>query len=100
MCRAPTSAAGGDEWITISIGNIEQWHSLCHLMEKPELIEDERFRDMAGLWANHNEVDRIIGEWTADKDNIELFHRLQKRRRHLRPRDARSPRLRRPPDEG
>ena len=69
---------GDDEWITINVGSIEQWHALCHLMEKPELIEDERFGDMAGLWANHNEVDRIIGEWTADKDNIELFHRLQK----------------------
>ena len=70
--------AGDDEWITISVGKIEQWHSLCHVMGRPELIEDERFADMAGLWANHNEFDRIVSEWTADQDNFELFHKLQK----------------------
>ena len=69
---------GDDEWITISIGRIEQWHALCHIMDKPELVEDQRFEDMAGLRTHHDEVDRTIGAWTADQDPIALFHRLQK----------------------
>ena len=68
---------GDQEWIAVSMGKIEQWRALCELMGKPELASDERFRDMAGLWANHDAVDRIISEWTADKDNYELFHKLQ-----------------------
>ena len=69
--------AGDQEWIAVSIGKIEQWRALCELMGKPELASDDRFQDMAGLWANHDEFDRIISEWTADKDNYELFHKLQ-----------------------
>ena len=70
--------AGDDEWIAISIGRIEDWHMLCRLMEKPELVEDERFEDLAALRAHHNEVDQIIGAWTLAHDPVALFHRLQK----------------------
>ena len=70
--------AGDDEWISISIGEIEQWHAICRLMEKPELIEDNRFVDMGALRSHHDEVDQTIGAWTVDKDNVELFHQLQK----------------------
>ena len=47
-------------------------------MERQELVEDQRFEDMNGLRANHDDVDQIIGVWTADKDPIALFHMLQK----------------------
>ncbi|MDP6347802.1 MAG: CoA transferase, partial [Dehalococcoidia bacterium] len=69
--------AGNDEWIAISIGKIEQWHALCRLMGKPELIQDERFGDMQLLHTHHDEVDQIIETWTRDQDNYDLFHRLQ-----------------------
>ena len=70
--------AGDDEWIAISIGNLQQWQALYRLMGRPELREDERFRDMESLQAHHDEVDALIGAWTADQDNVALFHRLQK----------------------
>ena len=70
--------AGDDEWIAISIGRIEQWHALCRLMGKPEMIEDRRWSDISGLLVHHDEVDQIIGAWTADQEPIALFHRLQK----------------------
>ncbi len=69
--------AGDEEWIAVSMGKIEQWRALCELMGKPELASDERFLDMVGLWANHDDFDRIVSEWTADKDNYEIFHKLQ-----------------------
>ncbi len=70
--------AGNDEWIAVSIGTIEQWHTLCRLMGRPALIEDERFADMQRLRANQDEVDQIISKWTADNDPVQLFHSLQK----------------------
>ena len=69
--------AGDDEWLAMSLGTIKQWHDLCRLMGRPELIEDERFADFERLKAHHDEVDAIVGAWTADKDNLDLFHRLQ-----------------------
>jgi crotonobetainyl-CoA:carnitine CoA-transferase CaiB-like acyl-CoA transferase len=69
---------GDDEWIAISIGQHEQWSALCRLMGRPELTDDPRFESMAALRAHHDDVDQIIGSWTADKEPVELFHRLQK----------------------
>ncbi|MQF49013.1 CoA transferase [SAR202 cluster bacterium AC-647-N09_OGT_505m] len=77
MVQGVYPCAGDDEWIAISLGKIEQWHTLCRLMEKQELVEDERFGDMVGLLANHNQVDQIIGAWTTTQDPIDLFHTLQ-----------------------
>ena len=67
-----------DEWIAITIGKIEEWQTLCKLMGRNELVEDDRFSDMEKLRANHNDVDRAISAWTVDKDPIQLFHLLQK----------------------
>ncbi len=69
--------AGDDQWIAITIGKIQQWHALCRFMGKPELIEDERFASFEALRAHHDEVDQIIGAWTADQSNVGLFHVLQ-----------------------
>ena len=70
--------AGDDEWIAISIGKQEQWATLCRLMNRPELAKAPRFESIAALRENHDEVDHIIGEWTADKEPVALFHELQK----------------------
>ena len=70
--------AGDDEWIVITIGNLEEWHRLCRIMGRQELIEDERYVDMDRLQEHHDEVDELIGAWTADQDPVALFHRLQK----------------------
>ncbi|SVB23952.1 uncharacterized protein METZ01_LOCUS176806, partial [marine metagenome] len=69
---------GDDEWIAISLSDIDQWRRLCNFMNKPELIEDERFLDFKALQNSHNEVDKIIEEWTADQESVTLFHMLQK----------------------
>ncbi len=69
--------AGDDEWITLCIGTIEEWHTLCRLMGRPEIIEDERFADMKRLRAHQDEADEFITAWTADKDQLQLFHHLQ-----------------------
>jgi crotonobetainyl-CoA:carnitine CoA-transferase CaiB-like acyl-CoA transferase len=68
---------GNDEHIVISLESVDQWRDLCGLMGAPGLAEDERFDSMAGLRHHHDEVDRLIGAWTADQEPIGLFHRLQ-----------------------
>jgi len=77
MVQGAYPCAGDDEWIAISLAKIEDWHAICRVMEAPELINDTRFGDMAGLRTHHNEVDQIIGAWTTTKDPVVLFHHLQ-----------------------
>ena len=78
--RAPQGcypAAGTDEWITLSVGSEEEWQDLCRLMGREELAGSPEFRDPAARRRNHDELDRIIGEWTVQSDKYDLMHRLQ-----------------------
>ncbi len=77
LVQGAYQCAGDDEWLAISIGAMRQWHALCRVMGRPELIEDERFADWQRLQAHHDDVDQVLGEWTRDNDNTQLFHRLQ-----------------------
>lgn len=69
--------AGEDHWIAISIESDVQWRVLCDLMMQPALSDDPAYCDMASRRWNQNTVDKLIGEWTIDRDRHELFHLLQ-----------------------
>ena len=71
-------AKGDDAWIAIAVANDKQWQALCQVMGKPELAQDKRFADTLGRWHNHDELDKIIEEWTFDRDGYEMMHQLQK----------------------
>ncbi len=77
---APHSAypcAGEDRWIAIVVENDEQWQSLCQLMGKPSLAEDEKYRDGLSRWNNQEELNAVISDWTKDYDHYEIMNRLQ-----------------------
>jgi benzylsuccinate CoA-transferase BbsF subunit len=69
---------GDDNWISIAVANDREWRALCGAMGKPELAEDERFAEAETRWNHQDELDRIIGEWSSDKDYYELMHDLQR----------------------
>jgi len=68
---------GDDNWISIAVATEEEWHSLCRIMERPELNQDERFSDPLRRWSNQEALDRIITEWTEGLDCYEVMKRLQ-----------------------
>ena len=47
-------------------------------MDRPDLIMDKRFTAPEDRFKNQEELDRIISEWTRDKESYELMTRLQK----------------------
>ena len=60
----------------ICIGD-QPFHDLCRAMGKPELAEDERFRDLMARNANEPELKRIIEEWASGFTNAEMWELLQ-----------------------
>ena len=74
----PDTAAGDDKWVNITIFNDEQWEGLCRAMGRPDLVADERFSDQLSRLHNHNEVDKVIGEWTRQHDPYAIMHMLQR----------------------
>ncbi|GHF67207.1 CaiB/BaiF CoA transferase family protein [Seohaeicola zhoushanensis] len=68
----PTS----DGWIAIICVGDKQWQKLCHVMERPELLEDPRFASLKERVAVMDTVDAIVGGWTARFTKEEAFGQL------------------------
>lgn len=69
--------AGDDSWVTIAIENDEQFAALCNAIGRPELAQDERYADVVSRWHHQDELDPIIGEWTALHPHYEAAATLQ-----------------------
>lgn len=67
----------GGRWITIAVSSDEEWRALVAAMGAPEWAADPRYDSVEGRLADQDELDRRIGEWTADQDCFELMERLQ-----------------------
>jgi formyl-CoA transferase len=58
-------AADGE--LVIGAGNNKLWQSLCDIMERPELKEDLRFRNVKDRVDRHAEVKAIVDAWLTSK---------------------------------
>lgn len=68
---------GENEWVTIAVGTEEEWRSLYRVLGDRRLTDDERFADGYSRWQNQDDLDKIIGEWTADRSAQEVMQSLQ-----------------------
>lgn len=80
--RHPTSSPWNsyrarDGWVTICAPTNDQWKRLCTVINRPELVDDERTRTTAGRLINVDVVDDAISEWTNARTVTECLERLQ-----------------------
>ena len=68
---------GEDKWLAVSVTSEAQWESLCRVMERPDLLTDDRFASETARKKNERVLNDVITEWTKDKDASELMHDLQ-----------------------
>ena len=68
---------GEDRWVTISVTSDEEWQAFCRVLGNPPWTEDERFTDVLRRWANQDEMDRHIEQWTVQHDPYEVMYILQ-----------------------
>lgn len=76
---APNNAyrcRGDDRWIAISIRDDADWEALREISGVAALA-DSRFATVDGRRAAEDELDGMIGAWTAGYDAVELATRLQ-----------------------
>lgn len=69
---------GEDKWISIAIATDEEWKAFCEVVGFPEWANDERFADAYSRWQNQEELDKLIGSWTANYTHYEVMEMLQK----------------------
>ena len=70
-------AKGADEWVTIAVGNDEEWRKLCGIMGKEELASDPRFAAFDARWQNQDLLRDPITAWTRQHDKAAIADRLQ-----------------------
>ena len=69
---------GADDWLVLSIESDDQWQRLCKIMDMRDMVKDPRFIDVINRRKNHDELDRIIEEWTQTRDRLEIMEMLQR----------------------
>ncbi len=71
--------AGDDKWVAISCASEEQWRALASVLaeEAEGLADDGRFATLAGRKAHEDELEALIGAWTASRDMTEATKTLQ-----------------------
>jgi benzylsuccinate CoA-transferase BbsF subunit len=69
---------GEDRWIAIACWNDQQWDGL-RWTANPEAgpLHDERFATFLGRKSHEDDLDRLIGEWTAVHEGRDLMGLLQ-----------------------
>ena len=69
-----------DGYIAIICNNNRHFHALADAMKRPELKEDERFRDLKSRIRNIDAVDEVVGEWTKTLSREELVRLMLQHR--------------------
>ena len=65
-----------DGYILLYPREDHQWQALATIMGGPQLAEDERFHTRAQRIENGPEVNRIIGEWSANFTKQDIYDRV------------------------
>ena len=72
-------ASGEDRWVAIAATTDAQWQALCEEMGQPELASDSRYATAEARLAAREELDAIVGAWTADREMNAVEAALQAR---------------------
>jgi len=68
---------GEDRWVSIAVGNDDEWQRMCSAMGKEELARDPRFASHAARKANEDALEDIVTAWTKERSVDEVTQRLQ-----------------------
>jgi formyl-CoA transferase len=63
-------------WVVIAANQDTVFRRLCAAMGRPELATDDRFVDHGARGRNQDELDKIIGEWAAQRAPAEIIDTL------------------------
>lgn len=67
-----------DGYVIIAVGNDNLWAKFCNVVERPELIDDERFKTNPDRTKNWNELEPILNEIFNKKTTDEWLEILEK----------------------
>ena len=61
-----------DGWVIIAVGNNKLWQNFCRAISRLDLVDHEAYKDNYDRVKAHEEVKRIVEEWTGKKSVKEI----------------------------
>ena len=71
-------------WVVIAANQDTVFRRLCGAMGQPELATDDRFVNHVARGRNQDELDKIIGDWAAQRQPTDIIATLSRGGRHQR----------------
>jgi len=68
-----------DGWVVIAVGNNKLWEVFCDAIGTNHLLEEEKYKDNYDRVKAHQEVKRIVEEWTGGREVKEIVDYLSSR---------------------
>jgi crotonobetainyl-CoA:carnitine CoA-transferase CaiB-like acyl-CoA transferase len=68
---------GLDRWVAIAVETETEWSAFVRCIGAPAWTSAPKFAKFAGRKANEDELESLVGAWTADKTAAEIFEQLQ-----------------------
>lgn len=72
-------AAGDDQWVSIVVGDDEEWRGFVDAIGSPGWALDPRFADGYGRTMHQDELDRLVEGWTIGHSARDITEMLQAR---------------------
>ncbi|MFW6126435.1 MAG: CaiB/BaiF CoA transferase family protein [Chloroflexota bacterium] len=69
---------GDERWVSIAVASDEEWYALCEAAGRPEWAADLRFSTAENRHRNQQELDGLLGGWTAGYTDYEVTEVLQR----------------------
>jgi crotonobetainyl-CoA:carnitine CoA-transferase CaiB-like acyl-CoA transferase len=70
-------ADGNDSWVAIAVEDDAAWTRLAQVLGRPELATDARFASLAARKRHEDELEEIVGAWTAARTAEHAVDELQ-----------------------
>lgn len=69
--------AGEDKWVAITVASDEEWRRLCQALGHPQAAADARFATALARKQHEDELEALLGSWTAGYSPDEAMALLQ-----------------------
>jgi len=69
---------GEDRWCTIAVTSEAEWQAFCRVIGRPAWTASPEFATAADRARNAQELDRLVGEWTAQYTAQQVMARMQR----------------------
>jgi crotonobetainyl-CoA:carnitine CoA-transferase CaiB-like acyl-CoA transferase len=68
---------GQDRWIAISCPDDEAWQALARVIDRAQWSSRPEFASLAGRLSHTADLDRLVSQWTEERDAYDVMHALQ-----------------------